>query len=124
MTKLNDMIDRMFLLREKKREHEAKIKEVEEEYKALALEFQAKCKEAGTDYARGSLASASITEQVVPVIDDWELFSEWVMDNDALYMLHRRVSAGPWKELRDTGEEVPGIEPFTKVGVSLRKLND
>lgn len=120
--KLDDLIDKMFLLREQIRGLDAQKKEVSTELTELQLEFQARCSEAGTDYARGKLASASITEQVVPNIDDWGKVSEWILENDALYLVHRRISAGPWKELMDAGEEVPGIEPFTKKTVSLRRL--
>ena len=122
--KLNEIIDNMYVIREAIRDTKQKLKEHEEDLKELKLEFQAKCAEAGTDYARGELASASLTEQVVPVIDDWGKVSEYIMENDALYLVHRRISAGPWKELLDMGDEVPGIEPFTKKDVSLRKLGD
>ena len=122
--KLDDMIDKMFLLREQKRGLESQVKDVNKELAELQQQYIQACKEIGTDYARGSMASASITETVVPQIEDWGMVAEWVMENDALYLLHRRVSSGPWKELQDAGVNVPGIEPFTKVGVSLRRLGD
>ena len=121
---LNELIDRMYLLREQKRGLEKQVKEVDAELAQVKQAYIARCKEVGTQYARGSLASATVTELEVPQIEDWGQVSEWIMENDALYLVHRRISAGPWKELRDAGTDVPGIEPYTKVDVSLRRLGD
>jgi hypothetical protein len=123
-TKIDEMIDSMFLLREQKRGLESQVKEVKAKISNLEQDLLTRFNEVGTDYARGSMASASVTESLVPQIDDWGQVAEWIMENDGLYLVHRRVSSGPWKELRDAGTEVPGIEPYTKVAISLRRLGD
>jgi hypothetical protein len=122
--KLDETIDEMFLLREQKRGLEKQINEVKAKMTAIQQELLTRFNEIGTDYARGSMASASITETVVPNIDDWGQVADWVMENDALYLLHRRVLSGAWKELRDAGTDVPGIEPYTRTAISLRRLGD
>jgi hypothetical protein len=123
-TKIDEMIDSMFLLREQKRGLESQVKEVKAKISNLEQDLLTRFNEVGTNYARGSMASASVTESLVPQIDDWGQVAEWIMENDGLYLVHRRVSSGPWKELRDAGTEVPGIEPYTKVAISLRRLGD
>ena len=120
--KLDTKIDEMYLLREQKRGLEAQIKEVNAKIAECNDWLLEKLQEVGTVTARGSSASATITESVVPVIEDWGLVQDYILKNDALYLVHRRVSAGPWRELMDTGEAVPGITPFTKRSISLRKL--
>jgi cell division septum initiation protein DivIVA len=122
--KLNDLIDEMVRIRDAKRDREEEIKVLNKQLANLQSRFIQSAKEAGTEYARGALGSATIVETVVPQIDDWDLVSEWIKENDALYLLHRRISSVAWKELRDMGEAIPGIEPFTKISVSLRKAND
>jgi len=122
--KLNDKIDEMFNLREKKRLLEAEIKEISADLAACKLDLINRCAEVGTVTARGTLASIVVTETLVPRIDDWGLISDWVMANDGVYLLHRRVSSGAWKELLDAGIQVPGIDPFNKVDISLTKLRD
>jgi hypothetical protein len=122
--KLNDKIDEMFLLRERKRGLEGQVKEVNAEIAQCQEDLMRRLDEVGTATARGSMASIVITENVVPNIDDWGAVSEWVVENDAVYLLHRRVSAGPWKELMDAGQNVPGITPYTKRAISLTKLRD
>ena len=122
--KLNDKIDEMFMLRERKRGLEAQVKEVNGEIQAANDWLLERLDEVGTQSARGSLASATITESLVPRIEDWGLVQDWIMDNDGIYLVHRRISSGPWKELLDTGATVPGITPYTKRAISLRKLGD
>lgn len=122
--KLDEAIDKLFLLRETKRGLEAQVKAVNVEMKDLNDWLIAKYGEVGTVTARGNYASATITETVVPTIEDWGLVQNYIIENDALYLVHRRISSGPWKELTDTGEVVPGIVPFTKRAISLRKLSD
>lgn len=122
--KLNDKIDEMYLLREQKRDLETQLKEVADKIAACNDALLIRLREVGTTTARGSLASATITESVVPNIKDWGAVSDWIMANDGVYLVHRRISAGPWRELMDSGEIVPGIEPYTKTSISLIKLRD
>lgn len=120
--RIDEKIDEMFQLRERKREMESEIKAINADIEECTKWLLAKYQEVGTVTARGKLASATITEQLVPTIDDWGKVQDYVLENDALYLLHRRISSGAWKELIDTGEVVPGITPFTKKSISLRKL--
>lgn len=122
--RLDDIIDEMVVVRDQKRELEEKIKAYNRQLDDLQARYIQRCKEVGTEYARGRLGSATIVETVVPKIDDWDLVENWIKERDALYLLHRRISSVAWKELQDMGETVPGIEPYTKVTVSLRKAND
>ena len=124
MTKLDEKIDHMYALRDRKRGLEAQIKEISAEIAECNDWLLDKLKEVGTTTARGNLASATITESVVPNIEDWGAVSDWIIENDAVYLVHRRISAGPWKELMDAGTIVPGIAPYTKRAISLRKRGD
>lgn len=122
--KLNDEIDRMYRLREDKRGFEANIKALNVEIELCQQNLLHRLEEVGTNTARGTLASATVTEVLLPQIEDWGEVSEWIKDNDAFYLIHRRISAGPWRELMQAGETVSGISPYKKVSISLRKLGD
>lgn len=122
--KLDQLADHWYSLVETKRELEAQIKAITEQINEAKAKLDTQMEAAGTDIARGKLARVVRTEQLVPRIVDWGAVSEWVMENDGVYLLHRRVSSGPWKELLDAGEEVPGIEPYRKKDISLTKLRD
>ena len=122
--RLDERIDELYKIRDKVRQLTAQIKELNADFKQKHDDLIRTMDEVGTPTARGSLASVVITETTVPTIEDWGKVSEWVMENDAIYLLHRRISSGPWNELRDAGQNVPGVTPFTKRAISLTKLRD
>ena len=122
--KIDDKIDEMYMLRERKKGLSNQIKEIDAELAECEAWLLSRYQEVGTTTSRGTLASATVAEAVVPNIVDWGAVSEWIMENDGVYLCHRRISAGPWKELMDAGTTIPGIEAYTKTTISLRKLKD
>jgi hypothetical protein len=79
--------------------------------------------EVGLESARGGRATATISENVVPTATDWDALEQYIYENDALYLMQRRLSASAWRELIESGEVVPGTEPYTQRSISLRKRN-
>lgn len=71
--------------------------------------------------AKGSRATAAVTRTVVPVLKEWDAFTEYVRKNRAFDLFERRVSKAAFRERLDAGKSVPGIEPFTVVNLSLTK---
>jgi len=124
MAKLDALIDESFRLREEKGAAEEKVKDIGKKLSTLTETLRTQMKAVGTNYARGSLASATVTETTYPHIEDWGLVQQYIMENDALYLVHRRISSAAWQELRNTGDDVPGIEAFIKESISLRRLGD
>ena len=122
--RLDEMIDQAYALVERKRELDAESKEIGKKIEAIQEELLQRYDEIGTTISRGQRATATIAEIVVPVVEDWGAVHEYIMENDALYLLHRRLSSGPWRELLDTGDAVPGVKPYTKRSISLRKRGD
>lgn len=90
----------------------------EERIKAFLIETFDKAKLEG---AKGRLATAAITRTVVPVLKEWDLFTEYVRKNKAFDLFERRVSRAAYRERLDAGKSVPGIEPFTVLNLSLVK---
>lgn len=75
-------------------------------------------KKVGTD-----LASVSLSETIVPSADPeyWNDIRVWAIENDFQELLPRQLNQTSYRELLEMGIEVPHVEPFTKVKMSLRK---
>lgn len=116
------IIDAYFTLREARRELEAKSKELKDQMDAIEATLLERFDKEEMTLGRGKLASASVTYQTQPNITDWEAFTEYLLKNEAVYLLQRRVAAAAYRELLEAGEEVPGVVPFTQRSISLRKL--
>lgn len=118
---LGDKLDELNELRDRKRELNAELKELDERYKALEWEIIQDLDQQGTDMSRTPRVSASIGEQVVPNAVDWDEVQEYIRANDAQYLYERRLASGPCNELWQAGETIPGVEPFTRRKINLRK---
>lgn len=70
---------------------------------------------------RNDSGTFSLKESIVPSEIDWELFHNWILENNSLHLLHRRVSNAEYAKLIEMGEDIPGITPFKKVTVGTRK---
>lgn len=75
----------------------------------------------GTTLSRVEGVSVSITEEQLPVIDDWDEVYKYILDNRYMHLLQRRMSSAAWREIEQTGERVPGTTPFVKRKLSMRK---
>lgn len=76
---------------------------------------------AGTETVKNKYGNFGRTETIMPVPKDWEAIHQYVKDNDAFHLLYRQILSATYRELLDAGEEVPGIDTYTRVAISVRK---
>lgn len=70
----------------------------------------------------GKIANAKIVTKAVPRVMDWEKFYAYVNKNKAFELLQRRLNDGAIQERWDDGKEIPGVETFNTVSVSVTKV--
>lgn len=122
-TGLGDLIESLADLREQKRKLSDEYKKVDEQYKELEAQLLNRLDQEGAQFSGSSKHRATVSEVVVPSVTDWDAFYEYVKENDALYLFEKRVASAPWRELVESGEQIPGTEPFTKRSINLRKIS-
>lgn len=96
-------------------------KQIEDKFDLLEAEILSRAtnnniKTMGTD-----IAKISVSESVVPTIEDWDATLAHIVENKAFYLLKRSVNSGPFAEINAAGGSIPGVAPFTKLKLSLRK---
>ena len=74
MASIGGKIDALFALREKKRKHEEGIKELEKQMEVLQAELITQLQAEGISSSRGKTATVSISENVVPQVENWDEF--------------------------------------------------
>lgn len=119
---IGQSIDALYTLREQKRELNQQIKEIDENYSQIESKLIAMLQEQEMDTGKSKLASATISTSIVPNVDDWEAFYAFIVETNQPFLLERRPSVTAYRDLLQAGEEIPGVEPFTKVSLSLRKI--
>lgn len=122
-TTLGGQIDHLYVLRETVRQWNKQIESVKASMAALEEQIMDNLKAQDLMFGRGSKASATISESVVPTVVDWDEAHEYILNERAMFLVERRMSAAPWNELRESGVLVPGTEEFTKRKLSVRKVS-
>ena len=119
---LGAMIDELKAIDLQRKELANQDKVLADQYKILEAQVMRRLDEEETTMSRGKHASATITETTVAQVKDWDSFYEFVTENDALFLLQRRVANAAYRDLIDAGETVPGVVPFIKRALSVRAL--
>ena len=115
------IIERMVNVREERRKISARDKELVDEWRSLEMELITRLDEEEMEKASSKYGTASITEQVLPQVVDWDAFYAYIHENQAFHLLQRRPTAAAYRELQESGQDVPGVEPYTQRSIGLRK---
>lgn len=116
---LGAMIDRMAELRAQRRDLTKEVDELTKQMAGLEEMIIAKLDSEDLGSSRGRTATATISEDVVPQIEDWDQVYEYIKENDAFYLLQRRMTVTVYRELIEAGGELPGVNPLKKRSISL-----
>lgn len=115
------LANQRFQLREQKRELEAAVKGIEEELAENEQALLAFADELGLDkFAVGKL-TFSVSTNVVGNVTDWDQVYAFVKEHDAFHLIQRRLANAAYKEILETGDGLPGVEPFVKRSLNMRK---
>lgn len=119
--RLDDLATQRDVLREAKRTLETQVKELDAQLAANETDIIEIADEMGLDrFAVGKL-TFSISNQVVGNVEDWDALHAYIRENNAFYLLQRRLSNAPYKEILDSGDSLAGVVPFTKRSLNMRK---
>ena len=119
---IGQSIDRLYALREQKRDFNVTLKEIDTEYAEIEHDLLKQLGEQGVSTSKSKLASATVSESIVPAVEDWDQFYKYILETDSLFMLEKRPSVTAYRDLLQAGEVIPGVSPFNKITLSLRKL--
>lgn len=120
--------DKLWQLREDKRELDKQVKAIETEIAALTETTFGLLDAQDTRKGEGKKASIGINYAVVANTVDWQAFMAFVVagkrgDKMAYtHLIQKRVSDPAFRELRALGLVIPGLEDFTKRSLSITTL--
>ncbi len=122
MTKLTlgEQADKLRKIYLRKKDAEEVVKGIAEEYERESLVLMELADDQKTTTGKGTLASFSIGDSVVPQVKDWDAFYKYIAKTKFYHLLERRPSVTGCRELFDTKGAIPGVEKFTKRKINLR----
>ena len=72
--------------------------------------------------AKGDIATAAVKRDTVLNVTDWDSLRDWIVKTKSWDVLRKQPSSTAIKERWANKEEIPGVEPFVKVSLSLTKV--
>lgn len=115
-----ELMARLFEIRAAKADLTAQEKLLTEEYDNLSRELLRQMDEQGSTRVATTLGMAIRTKSVQPQVEDWDALYAHIRETDGFHLLQRRVSAPAFREILDSGEQLPGVVPFEEVKIQLR----
>lgn len=119
-TTLGEDIDALHATREELRAANEVIEEIKSRIAAAEAALLERMEKEGVKKATGSRATISVSTVVLPQVEDWNRFHEYIKENDFFHLLERRPSAPGCRELFERDGAIPGVVPFMKRKLNLR----
>jgi hypothetical protein len=116
---LGERIDALIPLRNTIREKESELNDLKRTFELAQREILAALDEAGSTAFKGRMGSAFITEQEIVNIEDFDAFWDYIRENNAPHLLHRRVAVRAALEL---DEDIPGLKREKARKLGLRTI--
>lgn len=120
---LGIQVDALYRLHEELRAHHEVEKDIKARIEAAEVELTTAMEREGVEKMTGKFATASRTTSIVGNVTDWDVFYAYIYKNKFGHLLQRRLSDPAIRELLDTKGSVPGVEPFKKQRMNIRKLS-
>jgi hypothetical protein len=117
----SDIIQALVEVRDERRRIADRDKELVQKWKNLEEELLTRLDDQGMLKATVVAGTATITETIVPNVVDWDAVYEHIAATGDFYLLQKRPAAAAFRELHASDQTIPGIEPFNKRTISLRK---
>jgi hypothetical protein len=114
--------DKYYQLKEQKAAAQKLVDAIDAEGKALKEHLINTLPKSEASGVAGKLARVTVVTKPVPQVKDWEKFYKYVKKTDQFELLQRRLSDAAVKERWDAGKQVPGVESFNVVTLSVNKI--
>lgn len=114
--------DKLFELRNKRLAEQKKVDEIAAEESALKNHIIENLPKSEASGVAGKLARVTVVTRQVPQVKDWDAFYKYVKKTGSFDLMQKRLTDAAIKERWEAGKEVPGVEHFNAVSVSINKV--
>lgn len=114
--------DLLYQLRQKRLEMQKEVDKIAAEESALKEHIINTLPKSEASGVAGKLARVTVITKVVPQVKDWDAFYKYVKKTGQFDLMQRRINDSAIKERWEAGKEIPGVEHFNAVSVSINKV--
>lgn len=114
--------DKLFELRNKRLAEQKKVDEIAFEETSLKNHIIENLPKSEASGVAGKLARVTVVTKQVPQVKDWDAFYKYIKKTGSFDLMQKRLTDAAIKERWEAGKEVPGVEHFNSVSVSINKV--
>lgn len=118
---LGECADKLYTTRNQRLSDQKDVASLEEFEKLLKDHIIAELPKSKADGITGKLATATISTDDVPIVEDWVKFGDYLKKTKFFHLLQRRLNAEAVREILESGKKIPGVGIFKNVKVNVRK---
>lgn len=119
-----DKLVRIYMkMRAKLSELDAQVESIKEQQQLLKNEIKDRMRSVGAKSMKTEYGTVSLTEKTRYYTQDWDSFKRFVIENDAVDLLEKRIAQTNMKMFLQENPTMvpPGLNSDTEIDVSIRK---
>ena len=119
-----DKLVRIYMkMRAKLSELDAQVESIKEQQQLLKNEIKDRMRSVGAKSMKTEYGTVSLTEKTRYYTQDWDSFKRFVIENDAVDLLEKRIAQTNMKTFLQENPTLvpPGLNSDTEIDVSIRK---
>lgn len=119
-----DKLVRIFMkMRAKLTELDAQVEAIKEQQQMIKSEIKDRMRSVGAKSMKTEHGTVSLTEKTRYYTQDWDSFKRFVIENDAVDLLEKRIAQTNMKTFLQENPTLvpPGLNSDTELDVSIRK---
>lgn len=122
LSQMKSLVDKYQQARKVRLDHEKVVKQLKSKEETTKEEILTILRDSASPVMGGSTHQCTRMVTNEPTAEDWDEVYEYIHENKAWDLLHKRLSSAAIKERWDDGVEIPGVGAFPVEKLSLTKL--
>lgn len=115
------LVERLSKVKNEKTSINNRLKELNGQEEYLESLLITTLQEQGLNKASTEAGTVSIKTDDYPTIEDWDMFWEYIKDNNMPSIIKKSVNSKIWKSYLEQGVSFPGLSSYEKTVLSFRK---
>ena len=120
--KTSDLLTNLHTTRAAIKEGQAQEKDLKMKQRELEAKIAIKMQEEGLDKVSNDVCTLSLKAEVVPTVEDWDQFFEYLKETGQFELMQKRMSATAYRELIAMGTNVPGVKSTELTRINFRSI--
>ena len=120
--KTSDLLTELHATRAIIRDVQAQEKDLKMKQRELESQIAIKLQQEGIDKVSNDVCTLSLKAEVVPTVEDWDQFFEYLKETGQFELMQKRMAATAYRELIAMGVDIPGVKSTELTRINFRSL--